>query len=135
MNQLPKLDGITADGDVKLHRKMQVKRVQKYVETLDVSKIKNSTAGTNGNGDAKQVQEPQASQRQEHIISNRHMNAASPNQDDRYQPPLKDANRKKGKCSYSVLFFPIRFYMLNLTVYFTFINWKTQEITDHFVLL
>ncbi|KAM0033667.1 putative Ubiquitin-like domain, BAG domain, Ubiquitin-like domain superfamily [Helianthus debilis subsp. tardiflorus] len=88
MNQLHKLDGITADGDVKLQRKMKVKRVQKYVETLDVLKIKNSTAGTIENGDAKQVQEPPASQRQEHIISNGHMNAASPNQHDRYQPPF-----------------------------------------------
>ncbi|KAM7491657.1 hypothetical protein LguiA_034578 [Lonicera macranthoides] len=42
MNQLLKLDGIIADGDVKLQRKMQVKRVQKYVETLDMLKIKNS---------------------------------------------------------------------------------------------
>lgn len=42
MNQLLKLDGIVAEGDVKLQRKMQVKRVQKYVETLDVLKMKNS---------------------------------------------------------------------------------------------
>ncbi|XP_047325769.1 BAG family molecular chaperone regulator 3 [Impatiens glandulifera] len=42
MNQLLKLDGITADGDVKLQRKMQVKRVQNFVETLDVLKTKNS---------------------------------------------------------------------------------------------
>ncbi|CAH1438960.1 unnamed protein product [Lactuca virosa] len=42
MNQLLKLDGIMAEGDVKLQRKMQVKRVQKYVEALDVLKIKNS---------------------------------------------------------------------------------------------
>nr|AFK36471.1 unknown [Lotus japonicus] len=42
MNQLLRLDGITGDGDVKLQRKMQVKRVQKYVETLDVLKVKNS---------------------------------------------------------------------------------------------
>ncbi|KAJ1402514.1 Ubiquitin-like domain superfamily [Sesbania bispinosa] len=48
MNQLLKLDGIMADGDVKLQRKMQVKRVQKYVETLDMLKIKNSMASTNG---------------------------------------------------------------------------------------
>lgn len=41
MNQLIKLDGIMVDGDVKLQRKMQVKRVQKYVETLDLLKIKN----------------------------------------------------------------------------------------------
>ncbi|KAF3503148.1 hypothetical protein F2Q69_00045313 [Brassica cretica] len=43
MNQLLRLDAITADGDVKLKRKMQVKRVQTYVETLDVLKVKNST--------------------------------------------------------------------------------------------
>ncbi|XP_061359855.1 BAG family molecular chaperone regulator 1-like isoform X2 [Gastrolobium bilobum] len=42
MNQMLKLDGVMADGDVKLQRKIQVKRVQKYVETLDVLKIKNS---------------------------------------------------------------------------------------------
>ncbi|KAL1196843.1 BAG family molecular chaperone regulator 3 [Cardamine amara subsp. amara] len=43
MNQLLRLDAITADGDVKLKRKMQVKRVQKYVEALDVLKVKNAT--------------------------------------------------------------------------------------------
>ncbi|KAH1207012.1 BAG family molecular chaperone regulator 3 [Glycine max] len=48
MNQLLKLDGIVADGDVKLQRKMQVKRVQKYVETLDVLKVKNSMPSSNG---------------------------------------------------------------------------------------
>ncbi|KNA09459.1 hypothetical protein SOVF_153400 [Spinacia oleracea] len=48
MNELIKLDGITADGDVKLQRKMQVRRVQKYVETLDVLKAKNSTPAANG---------------------------------------------------------------------------------------
>lgn len=41
MDQLIKLDGIMGDGDVKLQRKMQVRRVQKYVETLDILKIKN----------------------------------------------------------------------------------------------
>ncbi|KAJ8752975.1 hypothetical protein K2173_008710 [Erythroxylum novogranatense] len=50
MNQLLKLDGIVADGDVKLQRKMQVRRVQKYVETLDMLKIKNSEPNvSNGN--------------------------------------------------------------------------------------
>ncbi|CAL9111981.1 unnamed protein product [Musa textilis] len=42
MNELIKLDAIVADGDVKLQRRMQVKRVQKYVETLDAVKIKNA---------------------------------------------------------------------------------------------
>ncbi|XP_056160217.1 BAG family molecular chaperone regulator 1 [Syzygium oleosum] len=48
MNQLLKLDSIIADGDVKLQRKMQVRRVQKYVETLDLLKIKNSMQTGNG---------------------------------------------------------------------------------------
>ncbi|KAK8714713.1 hypothetical protein V6N13_042062 [Hibiscus sabdariffa] len=48
MNQLLKLDGIMGDGDVKLQRKMQVTRVQKYVETLDMLKIKNAMPNTNG---------------------------------------------------------------------------------------
>lgn len=49
MNELLKLDGIVADGDVKLQRRMQVKRVQKCVETLDMLKIKNSNqSGSDG---------------------------------------------------------------------------------------
>ncbi|XP_022765303.1 BAG family molecular chaperone regulator 1-like [Durio zibethinus] len=48
MNQLLKLDGIMTDGDVKLQRKMQVRRVQKYVETLDMLKIKNAMPSSNG---------------------------------------------------------------------------------------
>ncbi|KAG8390292.1 hypothetical protein BUALT_Bualt01G0068400 [Buddleja alternifolia] len=48
MNQLVTLDGILGEGDIKLQRQMQVKRVQKYVETLDVLKIKNSTPTSNG---------------------------------------------------------------------------------------
>ncbi|CAL0328637.1 unnamed protein product [Lupinus luteus] len=47
MNQLLKLDGIIADGDLKLQRKIQVKRVQKYVETLDMLKVKNSMPSSN----------------------------------------------------------------------------------------
>ncbi|WOL05249.1 BAG family molecular chaperone regulator 1-like [Canna indica] len=42
MNELIKLDAIVADGDVKQLRRMQVRRVQKYVETLDLVKIKNN---------------------------------------------------------------------------------------------
>ena len=62
MNQLLKLDGIMGDGDVKLQRKMQVMRVQKYVETLDMLKIKNSMPSSNG------VQTP--SQNQQRNYSN-----------------------------------------------------------------
>ncbi|KAG6429524.1 hypothetical protein SASPL_107576 [Salvia splendens] len=45
MNQLLKLDGVVADGDVKLQRKMQVRRIQKLVEKLDAMKLKNSMPG------------------------------------------------------------------------------------------
>ncbi|XP_051137453.1 BAG family molecular chaperone regulator 3-like [Andrographis paniculata] len=45
MTQLIKLDGIAADGDVKMQRRMQVKRVQKYIEILDVLKLRNSGLG------------------------------------------------------------------------------------------
>ncbi|RLM84590.1 BAG family molecular chaperone regulator 1-like [Panicum miliaceum] len=54
MNELVKLDSIAADGEVKVQRRMQEKRVQKYVETLDAIRAKN-TAGpprANGNGAA-----------------------------------------------------------------------------------
>ncbi|KAK4403565.1 BAG family molecular chaperone regulator 1 [Sesamum angolense] len=52
MNQLVKLDGITADGDAK-HRDnagrklINVRRVQKCVETLDTLKLKNSAPASN----------------------------------------------------------------------------------------
>ncbi|XXG76060.1 hypothetical protein AAC387_Pa08g0491 [Persea americana] len=49
MTQLIKLDGVIAEGDVKLQRKMQVRRVQKYVETLDLLKIRNSTPSLHHN--------------------------------------------------------------------------------------
>ncbi|KAL0452525.1 UNVERIFIED_CONTAM: BAG family molecular chaperone regulator 3 [Sesamum latifolium] len=49
MNQLVKLDGIVADGDAKSQRTMQVRRVQKCVETLDVLKLKNSAPASNEN--------------------------------------------------------------------------------------
>ncbi|WVZ82805.1 hypothetical protein U9M48_030025 [Paspalum notatum var. saurae] len=42
MNELLKLDAVLADGDVKAQRRMQVKRVQKYVETLDAVAAKNA---------------------------------------------------------------------------------------------
>ncbi|KAJ4956202.1 hypothetical protein NE237_012985 [Protea cynaroides] len=58
MNQLIKLDGIIADGDVKMQRRMQVKRVQKYVETLDLLKIRNAklSGDRNGNINGGQIQ-------------------------------------------------------------------------------
>lgn len=43
MCQLLKLDGIKADGDAKLQRRILVRRVQKYVEALDALKTQNET--------------------------------------------------------------------------------------------
>ncbi|XP_057977142.1 BAG family molecular chaperone regulator 1-like [Malania oleifera] len=47
MTQVIKLDEVVADGDVKQQRRFQVRRVQKYVETLDVLKIQNSMRSKN----------------------------------------------------------------------------------------
>ncbi|KAL8192761.1 hypothetical protein R6Q57_027209 [Mikania cordata] len=93
MNQLLKLDEIMAEGDVKLQRKMQVKRVQKYVETLDVLKIKNSITGTN---------EPPVS-RNQGPYSNGHERAASPNQDllNEHQPPPSFPNSRRSLGNFS----------------------------------
>ncbi|XP_042503819.1 BAG family molecular chaperone regulator 1-like [Macadamia integrifolia] len=74
MNQLLKLDGIIADGDVKLQRKMQVRRVQKYVETLDLLKIRNAMPSSysnghdndNGNGNGNGGQNRRQQQQQKH---------------------------------------------------------------------
>ncbi|KAG7533890.1 BAG domain [Arabidopsis thaliana x Arabidopsis arenosa] len=60
MNELIKLDAIVAEGDVKLQRKMQVKRVQNYVETLDVLKVKMA------NGQQKQSSAQRLAPIQEH---------------------------------------------------------------------
>ncbi|KAK9277416.1 hypothetical protein L1049_006959 [Liquidambar formosana] len=48
MMKLIKLDGIISDGDLKLQRRVQVRRVQKYIETLDSLKIQNSMLNKNG---------------------------------------------------------------------------------------
>ncbi|KAL1830432.1 hypothetical protein ACET3Z_000083 [Daucus carota] len=47
MTQLIKLDEIVGDGDVKSKRRLQVKRVQRYIETLDRLKTRNSMIGNN----------------------------------------------------------------------------------------
>ncbi|XP_008795378.2 BAG family molecular chaperone regulator 3-like [Phoenix dactylifera] len=46
MIQLVKLDGIIADGELKHQKRMQERRVQKYVEKLDVLKAKNAMLKT-----------------------------------------------------------------------------------------
>lgn len=50
MSQLIKLDGIVADGDVKLKRKTQVIRIQKYLENLDRLKAQNAMTMKHGGG-------------------------------------------------------------------------------------
>ncbi|XP_062227902.1 BAG family molecular chaperone regulator 3-like [Phragmites australis] len=70
MNELLKLDAVVADGDVKAQRRMQVKRVQKYVETLDVVMAKNAAivrkAGEKVANAKQQQQPPQPRQQQSH---------------------------------------------------------------------
>ncbi|URD95465.1 BAG domain-containing protein [Musa troglodytarum] len=62
MNELIKLDAIVADGDAKLQRRTQIRRVQKYVETLDAIKIKNWMPRGNGPPAKEQPQWPQPMQ-------------------------------------------------------------------------
>ncbi|GJN15538.1 hypothetical protein PR202_gb02459 [Eleusine coracana subsp. coracana] len=47
MNELVKLDSVAADGEVKEQRRVQEKRVQKYVETLDAIRAKNNKQTNN----------------------------------------------------------------------------------------
>ncbi|CAH2073731.1 unnamed protein product [Thlaspi arvense] len=69
MNQLLRLDAITADGDVKLKRKLQVKRVQKYVEALDVLKVKNSTKKVEINKSVRHKPQTQTQYQQRDLLS------------------------------------------------------------------
>lgn len=57
MTELVKLDAIAADGEVKVQRRMQEKRVQKYVEALDAIRVKNTA---NGHGHAKNAAAPKS---------------------------------------------------------------------------
>ncbi|KAL6655200.1 hypothetical protein ACP70R_006026 [Stipagrostis hirtigluma subsp. patula] len=50
MTELVKLDSIAAEGEVKVQRRMQEKRVQKYVESLDAIRAKNAAAAAKANG-------------------------------------------------------------------------------------
>ncbi|CAI9301561.1 unnamed protein product [Lactuca saligna] len=49
MRQLLKLDGIDAQGEGRIQRKLEVRRVQGLVETLDDLKVKNSNPNPNPN--------------------------------------------------------------------------------------
>ncbi|XP_037459679.1 BAG family molecular chaperone regulator 3-like [Triticum dicoccoides] len=59
MNELLKLDAVVAGGDVKAQRRVQVKRVQKYVETLDAVMAKNATIESKPANAKKPQQAPQ----------------------------------------------------------------------------
>ncbi|CAD6224152.1 unnamed protein product [Miscanthus lutarioriparius] len=60
MNELVKLDSIAAEGEVKVQRRMQEKRVQKYVETLDAIRAKNAAAAPKANGNMNGHAKPRA---------------------------------------------------------------------------
>ncbi|XP_062146518.1 BAG family molecular chaperone regulator 1-like [Alnus glutinosa] len=47
MAKLVKLDGVLVEGDLKLQRRVQVRRVQKHIETLDALKLQNSKPRSN----------------------------------------------------------------------------------------
>ncbi|CAA3009025.1 BAG family molecular chaperone regulator 4-like [Olea europaea subsp. europaea] len=49
MRHLLKLDGIEAEGEGKVQRKMEVRRIQSFVETMDILKSKNSNPFSNTN--------------------------------------------------------------------------------------
>ncbi|KAJ6705631.1 BCL2-ASSOCIATED ATHANOGENE [Salix purpurea] len=48
MAKLVALDGIFVEGDLKLQKRMQERKVQQYIEALDRLKLNYSTANTNG---------------------------------------------------------------------------------------
>lgn len=83
MNQLLQLDGIVAEGDIKLQRKNQVRKVQKCVETLDVLKIKNSMPTNNGNHTPKD-QSPPARPHQDYMYSNEQASSPVQQHQDRH---------------------------------------------------
>nr|ACU22784.1 unknown [Glycine max] len=85
--RLLKLDGIMADGDVKLQRKMQVKRVQKYVETLDVLKVKNSMPSSNGDHAPVQPQQKHSNGQQQKYSNGHHRLALVPIQEQQQEQP------------------------------------------------
>jgi hypothetical protein len=65
MNELLKLDAVVAGDDVKAQRRMQVKRVQKYVETLDAVMAKNAAIARKSGTKKQPEQAPAAAARQQ----------------------------------------------------------------------
>ncbi|XP_021754149.1 BAG family molecular chaperone regulator 1-like [Chenopodium quinoa] len=70
MSQMIKLDGIVADGEVKLKRKTQVVRIQKYIEILDRLKAQNAMATTRYGGSQVGLVVSQQQQREQRNFSN-----------------------------------------------------------------
>ncbi|WOL19163.1 BAG family molecular chaperone regulator 1-like [Canna indica] len=96
MNELIKLDAIVADGDVKLQRKMQIKRVQKYVETLDMIKLKNGKLRTNSELRKELPQSPQQKNHQsQHPVQSQHQQSNSQRQQHPIQPQYQQQMQQK----------------------------------------
>lgn len=85
MNELLKLDAVVAGGDVKAQRRVQVKRVQKYVETLDAVMAKNA-AIPRKSGAKKQAEQAPPPARQQQPQSQRHRQYP---QQQQQQPPAQ----------------------------------------------
>ncbi|KAK9063223.1 hypothetical protein SSX86_017093 [Deinandra increscens subsp. villosa] len=88
MNQLLKLDEIKVDGDINQQKKKQVEKVQRYVETLDVLKVKNTTGNKRNEINPVAKQPPPTSQT--HGYTNGHGGAAAHNRhrsDRTFRPP------------------------------------------------
>ncbi|KAJ8512765.1 hypothetical protein OPV22_003199 [Ensete ventricosum] len=102
MNELIKLDAIVADGDAKLQRRTQIRRVQKYVETLDAIKIKNWKPRGNGAPGKEQPQWPQPMQQrrdsQPYLQQQKMHLQQSQNQyphQNRHQPPQSHSQQQQ----------------------------------------
>ena len=80
MNELLKLDAVVAGGDVKAQRRVQVKRVQKYVETLDAVMAKNATIASKPAAAKKQPPQPAPARQQQPPQSQRQRHPTAPPQ-------------------------------------------------------
>ncbi|KAL4602704.1 hypothetical protein ACB092_10G073500 [Castanea dentata] len=95
MTKLVKLDEIVSvEGDLKLQRKAQVRRVQKHIETLDKMKMHYSKPGGSGGNIPWQQQEANSSNQmsvpmQKHHVQMRHMESRGQMQGLQQQQPLR----------------------------------------------
>ncbi|KAK9984463.1 hypothetical protein SO802_033988 [Lithocarpus litseifolius] len=95
MTKLVKLDEIVSvEGDFKLQRKAQVRRVQKHIETLDKMKLHNSKPGSSGGNIPWQQQAANSSKQmcvpmQKHHVQMRQMESKGQMQGLQQQQPLR----------------------------------------------